>query len=144
MGLAHAKESVMEITIRKFEENHVIDVAGEIDMYNASRLKEVVNALKEKHIGIFILNLKKVTYIDSSGIGALLSINATLAQAGLAFRIVNVARSVMRVIELTKLVGFLPIEATELDAIESIAKTRFPLGRSRKSGKEINSFSTHH
>ena len=114
----------MEIAIRKYERNHVIDVSGEIDMYNASRLKDTVQALKERHVAIFILNLRKVTYVDSSGIGALLSINASLIQAGLAFRIVNVSRSVMHVLELTKLVGFLPIEATELDAIESVAKGR--------------------
>jgi anti-sigma B factor antagonist len=140
--LDHQKEPAMEITIRKFEENHVIDVAGEVDMYNASRLKEVVNTLMERRIGIFILNLKKVTYIDSSGIGALLSINATLVQAGLAFRIVNIARSVMRVIELTKLVGFLPIEATELEAIESIARDRSLLRRPRANEREINPFLT--
>ena len=89
-------------------------------MYNAHRLKEVVAAMVKKQVCIFILNLKKVTYVDSSGIGALLSINATLAREGMAFRIVNVARPVMRVIELTKLVGFLPILGSELEAIESV------------------------
>jgi anti-sigma B factor antagonist len=122
----------MDIQIRKFEVNFVIDVSGEVDMYNAHRLKEVVHGLLEKHVGVFILNLKKVTYIDSSGIGALLSINATLSQGGMAFRIVNVARPVMRVIELTRLVGFLPIESTELEAIESIAQKRRPRTRMRE------------
>lgn len=110
----------MDIEIRKFEETHIIDVGGEVDMYNAHRLKEVVAAMVQKQVCIFILNLKKVTYVDSSGIGALLSINATLAREGMAFRIINVARPVMRVIELTKLVGFLPILGSELEAIESV------------------------
>jgi anti-sigma B factor antagonist len=122
----------MDIQIRKFEMNFVIDVSGEVDMYNAHRLKDVVRGLLEKHVGVFILNLKKVTYVDSSGIGALLAINATLAQEGMAFRIVNVARPVMRVIELTRLVGFLPIEATELEAIESIALKRRLAARVRE------------
>ena len=118
----------MDIKIRKFEENYIIDVSGEIDLYNAFRLKEVVRGMVEKRIRIFILNLKKVSYIDSSGIGALLSINAQLAQAGRAFRIVNVARPVMHVMELTKLVGFLPIDGSELDAIESVAGAKKPVG----------------
>jgi anti-sigma B factor antagonist len=111
----------MEITIRKFELYHVIDVSGEVDMYNAHRLREVVQALLKARVTIFILNLKKVTYVDSSGIGAFLSINAMLSREGMAFRIVNVARSVMRVLELTRLVGFLPIMANELEAMESIS-----------------------
>ncbi len=110
----------MDIAVRKFEENYVIDVAGEVDMYHAHRLKDVVAVMMKKEVCIFILNLKKVTYMDSSGIGALLAINAMLAHEGMAFRIVNVARPVMRIMELTRLVGILPIEENELDAIESI------------------------
>jgi anti-sigma B factor antagonist len=119
----------MDITIRKYESNYVIDVAGEVDMYNAHRVKDVVRGMLEKQVCVFILNLKRVTYIDSSGIGALLAVNALLAQEGMAFRIVNVSRSVMRVIELTKLTGFLPIEATEIEAIDSIASVGKPGSR---------------
>jgi anti-sigma B factor antagonist len=111
----------MDITIRKFKEIYVIDVAGEIDMYYAHHLKDVVATMIKKEVCCFILNLKKVVYVDSSGIGAILAINAMLAHEGMAFRIVNVARPVLRVMELTRLVGILPIEASELDAIESIA-----------------------
>lgn len=125
----------MDITVRKFQENHVIDVTGELDMYHAHRLKDVVNALMQREVCIFIINLKKVTYVDSSGIGALLSINALLAREGMAFRIVNVARAVMRVMELTRLVGILPIEANELDAMESIAGKSPVPGRRRETEK---------
>ena len=114
----------MEIAVRKIQETYIIDIGGEVDMYNAHRLKEVVATMVQKQVCIFILNLKKVTYVDSSGIGALLSINASLAREGMAFRIVNVPRPVMRVIELTKLVGFLPILANELEAIESVVGKR--------------------
>ncbi|MGA2641840.1 MAG: STAS domain-containing protein [Spirochaetia bacterium] len=111
----------MDIKIRKFEANYVIDTSGEVDLYNAHRLKDVVRTMMQKQVRVFILNLKKVTYVDSSGIGAVLAIHALLAREGMEFRIVNVSRPVQRVLELTKLVGFLPIMATELEAIESIA-----------------------
>ncbi|MGO9309081.1 MAG: STAS domain-containing protein [Spirochaetia bacterium] len=111
----------MDITIRKFEANYVIDVGGEVDLSNAHRLNDVVHTMMQKQVRVFILNLKKVTYVDSSGIGAVLAIHALLSREGRAFRIVNVSRPVQRVLELTKLVGFLPIMASELEAIESIA-----------------------
>jgi anti-anti-sigma factor len=113
----------MDITVRKVEEIN-FDLSGEVDMYHARRLKDLVAAMIKNRVCCFILNLKKVTYVDSSSIGALLAINAMLAHEGMAFRIANVARSVMHVMELTRLVGILPIEANELDAIESIVGKR--------------------
>jgi anti-sigma B factor antagonist len=110
----------VDIKIRKFQKIFVIDVAGDVDMYHAHRLKDMVAAMVKKEACCLILNLKKVTCLDSSGIGALLAINAMLAHEGMTFRIANVARSVIRVMELTRLTGILPIEANELDAVESI------------------------
>jgi anti-sigma B factor antagonist len=126
----------VDIQVRKFEGTHIIDVGGEVDMYNAHRLKELIAAMVQKQVAIFILNLNKVTYVDSSGIGALLSIIATLAREGMAFRIVNVARPVMRVIELTKLVGFLPILGSELEAIESVVGKKAASRRAVPSRQE--------
>jgi anti-anti-sigma factor len=119
------REAGMDIKVRSFEANYIIDVAGEIDLYNAFLLKDTVKTMIEKKISVLILNLRKVTYIDSSGIGALLSINAMLAPVGVQFRIVRVPPSVMRVMELTRLIGFLPVENTEIEALEEIwnAKT---------------------
>ena len=100
----------MDINITQFDENCILYIVGEIDLYNAYRLKDAVNAILEKKACPFIFNLRRVTYIDSSGIGALLSINATLAKKGIPFRIVDVPPYVWKVMELTRLVSFLPVE----------------------------------
>lgn len=111
----------MDIKIRNFNVHHVIEVSGEVELYNAHRLKDVVIAMMQKKVRVFILNLKRVTYIDSSGVAALLSINAMLAREGMQFRIVSVSRPILRVLELTRLMDFLPVFPNELEAIESIA-----------------------
>jgi len=108
----------MDIKARFFRECCIVDVAGEIDLYNAFRLEDAVYTIMEKKVCSFIFNLRRVKYVDSSGIGALLSINAMLARNALSFRIVNVPQAVMKVMELTRLVGFLPTERTELEAME--------------------------
>jgi len=100
----------MDIHIAEVEGSCILDVVGEIDLYNAYRLKDAVNSILERKTCPFVCNLKKVTYVDSSGIGALLSINAALSQRRILFRIVNVPPFVMKIMELTRLVGFLPIE----------------------------------
>ena len=82
--------------------------------------------MMEKHICIFILNLKKVSYIDSSGIGALCpSMPACAGGNGVSHRQRCEAR--MHVMQLTKLVGFLPIDTTELEAIEAVAGRKRPV-----------------
>jgi len=113
--------AAMDIKIRNFNVHHVIEVSGEVELYNAHRLKDVVIAMMQKKVRVFILNLKRVTYIDSSGVAALLSINAMLAREGMQFRIVSVSRPILRVLELTRLMDFLPVFPNELEAIESIA-----------------------
>lgn len=112
----------MNIEVRCTETSHIIDVAGEIDLYNAFQLKEAVQAPVREGTRVLILSLEKVTYIDSSGIGALLSIRAMLAQRGLPFSIVRLPEAVSRILELTRLRELLPIEETEADALETALK----------------------
>lgn len=50
----------------------LIELTGELDIYTSIEFKKTVNALiKEKRIKL-IVDLEKVTYIDSCGIGILL------------------------------------------------------------------------
>jgi len=88
----------------------VVGVAGEIDIYSAHRLKEAVGSAVSARGCPIELSLRKVTYIDSSGVGALLFINAALARQSLPFRIVHIPGSVMKVLELTRLVDYLPLQ----------------------------------
>lgn len=105
----------MELKIRKTGETYIIDVTGEMDLYNSYKLKELVMKMLEKNIKRFIINLDQVDYIDSSGIGALIYICSTLKKMNLRLAIANIRGSVKKVIELTRLTGYFPIAGT-LDA----------------------------
>ena len=99
----------MELKIRQNGEVYIIDVNGEMDLYNSYKLKELVTKMLEKNVKSFIINLEQVDYIDSSGIGALIYICSTLKKMNLKLAISNVHGSVKKVIELTKLTGYFPI-----------------------------------
>lgn len=105
----------MELKIRKTGDTYIIDVNGEMDLYNSYKLKELVMKMLEKNIKQFIINLDQVDYIDSSGIGALIYICSTLKKMNLRLAIANIRGSVKKVIELTRLTGYFPIAET-LDA----------------------------
>jgi anti-sigma B factor antagonist len=108
--------TAVDIHVAQTEARCVIDVVGEIDLYNAYGLKDTVTSILERKACPFVINLNKATYIDSSGIGALLSINATLTQRRIPLRIVNVPPFVMKIMRLTRPVGFLPVELPGAEA----------------------------
>lgn len=108
----------MELKIRKTGEIYIVDINGELDLYNSYKLKELIVKMLEKGVKSFILNLEQVDYIDSSGIGALIYISSTLKKMNSGFFITNITRSVKKVIELTKLKGYFPEVATVEKAVK--------------------------
>ena len=99
----------MELKIRKNGDVYIIDVTGEMDLYNSYKLKELVMKMLEKNVKNFVINLEQVDYIDSSGIGALIYICSTIKKMNLNLAIANIHGSVKKVIELTTLMGYFPI-----------------------------------
>ncbi|HSV56300.1 MAG TPA: anti-sigma factor antagonist [Magnetospirillaceae bacterium] len=108
----------MELKIRKSGYTYIIDVNGEMDLYNSYKLKELVMKMLEKNIERFIINLEDVDYIDSSGIGALIYICSTIKKLGRKLAITNIHGSVKKVIELTKLMGYFPIVNSVEEAVQ--------------------------
>ncbi len=100
----------MELKVRKSKYVYIIDIEGEMDLYNAYKLKELVSKMLDKGVTHFLINMDKVEYIDSSGIGALIYVSSALKKKSAKLVIASVHGSVKKVIELTKLTGYFPIE----------------------------------
>ena len=99
----------MELKVRRSGDVYIVDVNGEMDLYNSYKLKELIMKMIEKDVRLFVINLEEVGYIDSSGIGVLIYICSTIKKKGLKLAIANIHGSVKKVIELTKLSGYFPI-----------------------------------
>ncbi|PIE04531.1 MAG: anti-sigma F factor antagonist [Spirochaetales bacterium] len=110
----------MELKVRKSADIYIIDVNGEMDLYNSYKLKELVMKMLEKKIQKFIINMENVEYIDSSGIGALIYICSTIKKLSLKLLISNVRGSVKKVIELTKLMGYFPIGGSVVESVKQL------------------------
>lgn len=109
----------MDISSRAKGEVVILDISGEIDLYNAPEIKDIVNKLIEQKKYSVIINLKEVTYIDSSGIGALISSLSNLKKYQGGLKIINVFASVKKVFELTKLTSFFEIYDSEDEAVKA-------------------------
>lgn len=63
----------MEIDFRDYGEHKIIEVAGEVDLYNVSDLKKALFSVTDGKYHSVVVDMKNVNYMDSSGIGALVA-----------------------------------------------------------------------
>jgi anti-sigma B factor antagonist len=80
--------------------------AGEIDMANAGSLTAACADLIERRDVTLELDLAEVSYLDSSGIGAVVSVLRAIESRGGTVHITNPSGIVARVLELS---GLLPL-----------------------------------
>lgn len=97
-----------------------MELQEEIDLFHANKLKLYFNKIFESTHNKIILNFQDVTYIDSSGIGALLNIFKETKKRNIRMFFINIHGSVKKVIELTKLDDYFPILRSEDEAMEQL------------------------
>lgn len=87
----------------------VFHVDGELDVHNVKNLKaEIMDAI-ESTGWTYEINMEKVNYLDSSGLGMLVYIKKEIARHNGKLRILNVNEQVLNVFKLTKLDEFFEI-----------------------------------
>ncbi len=114
----------MELKLTDENGCSIIAVEGELDLYNAFKLKELTMKLVSRQVKGIVINLGETKYIDSSGVGSIIYSYALCKNNKIAFFLTDVHGSVRRVIELTKLIGFLPIVENQAEALLKIGVGR--------------------
>ncbi len=77
-------------------------LTGELDMAAAFRLEpELERHLATAGVRALVLDLAEVGFVDSTGLGALLSIKDRATQLGISCRIASASDSVCRILEMT-------------------------------------------
>jgi anti-sigma B factor antagonist len=99
----------MRINQRAFGRAIVLDVEGEIDLFNTSELKEHLQRHTAANDIRIIVNMEGVAYIDSSGIGVFLSALKPLRDKGGDLKLAGPSPAVQKVFQLTRLNGFFDI-----------------------------------
>ena len=78
-------------------------IKGNIDYKDTADFKNELKKIALESSGSIDVDLSEVTYLDSSGIGALLVLWKLLKKSSREFHIVNCSKSVQNIIELTSL-----------------------------------------
>lgn len=100
----------------------VISVAGEMDMYNAHELKKLAGDVLSNGTAALILDLMDLSYIDSSGVSALIFVFTQAKKQSVHVWYAGIHGTVRRVIELTSLLNFFPIVERVDDALTQLSR----------------------
>jgi anti-sigma B factor antagonist len=112
------------LTIASREVNGVIilDLSGRITLGEGSvQLRDAIRGLIGKGKKKILLNLGDVNYIDSSGLGELVSAFTTAKNQQADVKLLNLTKKVHDLLQLTKLVTVFDIYDDEASAITSFS-----------------------
>ena len=70
----------IDIDCRDEKGTVIIDLAGQLDVYNSQDVNLLIDAYRERGFDKFVLNLEKVTYLDSSTISIFIQFFQTLKE----------------------------------------------------------------
>jgi anti-sigma B factor antagonist len=108
------------VTNRQVGDVTVVDVAGRITLgEGASALRENIRNLVAQGNKKILLNLSEVSYIDSSGIGELVSAFTTVTNQGGSLKLLGLTKRVKDLLQITKLYTVFDVYESEPIAIRS-------------------------
>jgi anti-sigma B factor antagonist len=112
----------MRIGERRVGDVTVVDVSGRLTVNDGpGRMKDKITSLVFQGHKQIVLNMAKVTYVDSSGLGELVACHLSAARGGSLIKIANAGNRTQDLLVLTKLVTLFDSHPSEAAAIESFA-----------------------
>ncbi len=98
--------------------NEIVDVEGEIDVYTAPRLRELLIELVNKGHFRLIVNMERVEFLDSTGLGVLVGgLKRVRAHDG-SLDLVCTQERILKIFRITGLTKVFGIHDTVEEAIE--------------------------
>lgn len=110
----------MKASTRQVDGITIIDLSGRITLGEGSVvLRDTIRDSVGQGVKKILLNLGDVTYIDSSGIGELVSAYTTVRNQGGELKLLNLTKKVHDLLQITKLYTVFDVRDDETTAIQS-------------------------
>jgi anti-sigma B factor antagonist len=93
----------LDVTSQVVDDQHVISVKGEIDLYTSTTLREYIFTTLKHQPRALIVNLDAVRYMDSSGIATMVEALQRANKSNIPFKVAGLSNNVLEVFELVKL-----------------------------------------
>jgi anti-sigma B factor antagonist len=112
----------VKLNTRQVGDVSVVDVSGRITLgEGSSALRDTLRDLMAQNNKKILLNLSEVSYIDSSGIGELVSGFTTVTNSGGNLKLLGLTKRVKDLLQITKLYTVFDVHEEEAHAIRSFA-----------------------
>jgi anti-sigma B factor antagonist len=110
----------MKTNVRQVNGVTILDCSGRITLGEGSViLRDAVRDLLAKGNKKILLNLADVTYIDSSGIGEMVSAYTTVRNQGGELKLLNLTKKVHDLLQITKLYTVFDVKDDEAAAVKA-------------------------
>jgi len=114
----------MKVDVRNAEDVIIVDLDGRLVLGVGDEiLRDVVNELLAEDWKKIVLNLRKVTIIDSSGIGEVVASWKLAKRFGASLKLMRPAPQIQRTLRLTQLLPLLEVFESEEEAVASFASS---------------------
>lgn len=111
----------MQLDIEYQQNTLLVRLGGDLDLAIADKLRVALdNQLTQKPVKNLILNLARVTFVDSSGLGVILGRYKRLIQTGGKVFLVGAQPQVRRVLELSGILQIMEDCSDETNALSKI------------------------
>jgi anti-sigma B factor antagonist len=112
----------MKLDTRTVDDVVVIDASGKIVFgEESSQLRDTVKKVIAEHKKI-VLNLAGTNYIDSGGLGTLVSLYTSANTAGASLKLANLTQRIGDLLQVTKLLTVFDVYDSEQKALDSFRK----------------------
>jgi len=103
----------------------IIEIKGSlIGDGDTDQLRALVNDFIEQGNKCLVINLQKVNYLNSSGIGAIIASHASYKKNGGEVRLAGVTNNVQNLLVVTKLIDVFEVFDTVNQAVESFSNAK--------------------
>lgn len=93
----------LQVAIRWGPQRLILEIEGELDMASASLLTDTLDGADLQAVDTVVLDLRSVSFIDSTGLRTIFSARNTVREAGRRFAVTPGSPQVQRVLSLTRL-----------------------------------------
>jgi anti-sigma B factor antagonist len=113
----------VKLTTRQVGDVTVVDAAGRITLgEGASMFRDTIRDLAAAGHKKLLLNLAEISYIDSSGIGELVSAFTSVRNQGGELKLLNLTKKVHDLLQITKLYTVFDVKDDEAAAIAAFSR----------------------
>jgi len=106
---------------RRLDDVVILDLSGRITMGEGTLvLRDQIQKLLGRGDRKFLLNLADVNYIDSSGLGELVTSFTTVRNQGAELKLLNLTHRVQDLLQITKLLTVFEVFNSEAEALKTM------------------------